>query len=80
MEIDPQDLDRAEVLGRTTADPGVPDRISSSRENLRTSVGLEANNIPIIIPSVPLEFVSTLDRQFVRDLKKVITSLRITPN
>jgi hypothetical protein len=51
IEIDPQVLDRDGILTRATADSGVPDRTSSSRENLRASVGLEADDNSVVIIS-----------------------------
>lgn len=54
MEFRRQALDRSGVFDRTTSGPGVPDRILSSCENLRASVGLEANENAVIIISVPL--------------------------
>lgn len=54
MEIRPQDLDRAGAFSRMTSGSGVPGRTSSSRENLRASVGLEANANSVIICCHPI--------------------------
>src|SRR5580700_2774619 len=65
IEIDPQALDTDGILTRTTSGPGVLDRISSSRKNLRASVGLAANNELIIFH--PIRIASTSDRSSVRE-------------
>jgi hypothetical protein len=63
MEISPQDLDRDGILTRATSGPGVADRISSSRKNLRASLGLEANDKLIIVH--PIGIASSSDRSSV---------------
>jgi hypothetical protein len=68
IEIDPQALDRDGILTRTTSGPGVPDRISSPRKNLRASVGLAANDKLIIFH--PIGIASTSDRSSVRERNK----------